>query len=276
MPRMMKRASPWLCALLLLAALPLFAEKVGQLKPEGYVNDFAGVLSSSARAQLTALCKEVDQKANAQIAIVTVGTLEGVPIEEFSIDLATRWGIGPKKSDRGVLILLATGDHKYRVEVGYGLEGILPDGRVGGFGREAVTLFRAGNYGGGLLLLTRRIADVIAQDRGVTLESTPAIPSPRPSGSALSLGSLLLLLLVFGVPLVSWLLPMILFGLFVRRAGQRRGGRVYGGGPWWLVGWGGPLGGGSWGSGGNGGFGGGGFGGFGGGGFGGGGASGGW
>jgi uncharacterized protein len=259
-------------ALALLAALPLLAEKVGQLKPQGYVNDFAGMLSRSARAQLTALCQEVDRKANAQIAIVTVHTLEGVPIEEFSIDLATHWGIGPKQKDRGVLILLATDDHKYRVEVGYGLEGILPDGRLGGFGREAVPLLRAGNYDGAVLLLTRRIADVIAQDRGVTLESTPALPPPQaPSSPNLPLGSLLLLLWTFGVPLVGWLLPLILFGLFLRRRGGPRGGRPgYGGWPWLIGGWGGPIGGGSWGSGGGG------FGGFGGGGFGGGGASGGW
>jgi uncharacterized protein len=116
----------------------VFAEQVKDLKPQGYVNDFAGVLSASAKQKLTALCSEVDRKAQAQIAVVTVSSLGGQPIEQFSIDLATQWGIGPKQQARGVLILLATNDHNYRVEVGYGLEPILPDGKVGGFGREMV------------------------------------------------------------------------------------------------------------------------------------------
>jgi uncharacterized protein len=265
----LRGAATFALAVALLAGLPLAAEKISQLKPEGYVNDFAGALSAGARARLTALCEELDKKANAQIAIVTVHTLGGVPIEEFSIDLSTHWGIGPKKSDRGVLILLATEDHKYRVEVGYGLEGILPDGRVGGFGREAVPLLRAGNYDGAVLLLTRRIADVIAEDRGVTLTSTPAIPrAPAPQQES-DWAALLPLLFIVAVPMMGWLLPMLLFAVFGRGRGMRRGG--YGGWPWWIGGWGGPMGGGgSWGGGGGG------FGGFGGGGFGGGGASGSW
>src|ERR1700691_1132548 len=113
--------------LLLLCIPAVGAEQVKNLKPQGYVSDFAGVLSAQAKDKLTALCAEVDQKAKAQIAIVTVSSLEGEPIEQFSIDLATAWGIGPKQKDRGVLILLATNDHQYRIEVGYGLEVILPD-----------------------------------------------------------------------------------------------------------------------------------------------------
>src|SRR5579864_321903 len=73
------------------------AEQIKNLKPQGYVNDFAGVLSAPAKEKLTALCAEVEQKAKAQIAIVTVSSLEGEPVEQFSIDLATAWGIGPKQ-----------------------------------------------------------------------------------------------------------------------------------------------------------------------------------
>lgn len=152
-----------------------------QLKPQGYVSDFAGVLDAQAEARLTALCKEVDQKARAQIAVVTIRSLEGAPLEEFSHRLATRWGVGHKGDNRGVLILLAINDRKYRIEVGYGLEPILPDGKVGGLGREMVPMLRAGDNRGALLHVTRRIAEVIAADRGVTLEGLPvAAPAPRP------------------------------------------------------------------------------------------------
>ena len=157
------------------------AEKPQDLQPQGYVNDFAGVINPETKQELNALCAEVDQKAEAQIAVVTVKSLEGEPIENFSIDLATRWGIGPKQKDRGVMILLAPNDRKYRFEVGYGLEPILPDGLVGDFGRQARPLLRAGNYSGALLLMTQRVAAVIAKDRGVTLSALAG--QPIPSGS---------------------------------------------------------------------------------------------
>ena len=97
--------------------------------------------------------------------------------------LYKQWGIGSKATDHGVLILLAVQDRKYRIEVGYGLEPILPDGKVGGFGREAVPLLRQNNYNGAVSLMTSRVADVIAQDAGIEL--TGARPqfrcSPEPS-----------------------------------------------------------------------------------------------
>ena len=136
--------------LLVLGTLRTAAEQVKDLKPQGYVNDFAGVLGVPAKEKLAALCGEVDRKAGAQIAVVTVSSLGGEPVEQFSLDLATQWGVGPKQQSRGVLILLAPNDRKYRVEVGYGLEAILPDGKVGGFGREMVPFLRQNDYGGAL------------------------------------------------------------------------------------------------------------------------------
>ena len=239
------------------------AEKVEQLKPQGYVNDFAGVLGAPAREQLAALCQEVDQKAQAQIAVVTIRSLEGLSIEDFSVNLASRWRIGPKASDRGVLILLAVNDHRYRVDVGYGLEPILPDGKVGGFGREIVPLLRQGDYGGAVLQLTSSIADVIAQDRGVQLGSRVPLRRRQPPESFpwTLIGALLLILFA--------IVGSVFRALFLAFGGGSRYRRRYGGpGMWWLGGLGG--GGGSWGGGGGG------FGGFGGGSFGGGGASGSW
>src|SRR5580704_9019770 len=154
------------------------AEQVKNLKPQGYVNDFAGVLSAQAKEKLAALCAEVDQKTKAQIAVVTVSSLEGEPVEQFSIDLATAWGIGPKQQARGVLILLAPNDRKYRIEVGYGLEAILPDGKEGGFGREAVPFLRQNNYDGAVLLLTQRVSSVIAEDQKATLDTFVAATPP--------------------------------------------------------------------------------------------------
>lgn len=247
------------------------AQSLDQIKPTGYVMDTADVLSQSAKDQLTALCTDVDQKAQAQIAVVTVKSLDGRTIEDYSVDLATRLGIGPKKSDRGVLILVSTGDHKYWTSVGYGLEPILPDGKVGTFGREAVPYFRANNYDAALLLMTQRVADVIAADRGVKLTGAVPPPPPEEDRGGRMPGRIIGLLFV-----------IFIFFLFLRGMG---GGMGRGAGSGWLLGtllgasmsrggWrGGGFGGGGFGGGGGGG---GGFGGFGGGGFGGGGAGGGW
>jgi uncharacterized protein len=259
--------------LLIIGAERARAERVKDLKPQGYVSDFAGVLGQPSQEKLAALCAEVDHKAGAQIAVVTVSSLGGEPVEQFSIDLATQWGVGPKQQSRGVLILLAPNDRKYRVEVGYGLEAILPDGRVGGFGREMVPLLRQNDYDGAVTLLTERIGAVIAADRGVTLDTLSGATAPRaePDISLLLrpniLGRLLILIIFLFFPILGFILR-VLFGGGI---GRRRGGG------WWIGGTG--YSGSSWGGGGfggGGGGGGGGFGGFGGGSFGGGGASGSW
>jgi uncharacterized protein len=270
--RLAKSVARQLLFLLLLCVPLARAEQVKNLRPQGYVNDFAGVLSAQAKDKLTALCAEVDQKTKAQIAIVTVSSLEGEPVERFSIDLATAWGIGPKQKDRGILILLAPNDHKDRVEVGYGLEPILPDGKVGGFEREVVPLLRQNDYSGAMLLITQRVAVVVAEDQKVALDSlsgvAPPVPesdnSPAPFGN---LGGLLIFAVFLFFPLIGFLLRLF-FG-FGGSSRSRRGGGMWMGGPWY--GGGSMGGGGSWGGGGGGG-----FGGFGGGSFGGGGASGSW
>ena len=263
----------WL-GLLFLAHAVHAQDGLPKTKPAGYVNDYAGVLSQPARNLLTALCTDVDQKAKAQIAVVTVKSLEGRPIEDYSIALATKWGIGPKQSASGVLILLAVQDHQDRIEVGYGLESILPDGKVGGFLREAVPYLRDGNYDAAMLLITRRVADVIAQDRGVTLSSTTSLPPPRASSSYRRDNT------IGGFTVILFFIFFILMISNLIRRGGGRGGRG-GGSGWWvgpmvggMMGGGGGFGGGGFG--GSSGGGGGGFGGFGGGSFGGGGASGSW
>jgi uncharacterized protein len=250
---------------LLLAAVALWtalstaaAEKTQQLSPQGYVNDFAGVLDSAMREKMTSLCEEVDQKANAQIAIVTIHTLEGETAQNFANRLFEKWGVGPKGKDRGVMILLAVDDHQYWTEVGYGLEPILPDGKVGAFGREMVPLLRQNQYGAALFRMVAEVANVIAQDRGVALsQGPPATPQPKeeaPSfyGVPPALLNLLILIAILG----GWRLLAFFFALagwsrYRRGSGYRRGWI----GP--MGGWGGGYTGGSWGGGGFGGFGGG-------------------
>jgi uncharacterized protein len=260
------------------------AEKIKDLKPQGYVNDFAGVLSAPAKEKLTTLCGEVDHSAGAQIAVVTVHSLEGESAEQYTFELASQWGVGPKQLSRGVMILVAPDEHKYYTAVGYGLEGILPDGKVGGFGREAVPLLRQNNYDGALMLMTQRVAAVIAADKGVTLTSLYGVsPSPAGNDSTTSVRFQLQWIVPLGVLIFFAIIVASIFRLSGPRGSGRRGGGGMSSLGWFILGnmiggggRGGYSGGGSsWGGGGFGG-GGGGFGGFGGGGFGGGGAGGSW
>src|SRR5207248_3520345 len=182
--------------LMLWISVLVCAEPVSQLHPTDYVNDFAHVLDQTTIAQLDNICRQIDEKAHAQIAVVTINSLDGSDIESYAVDLFKKWGIGSKATDRGVLILLAVKDRRYRIEVGYGLEPILPDGKVGGFGREAVPYLRNNDYDGALLLLTSRVAQVIAQDAGVPLtgDTTPAPVATSPNSP--SVGTILLLVIV--------------------------------------------------------------------------------
>ncbi len=168
------------------------------------------------------------------------------------------------------MVLVAADDHQYWTEVGYGLESILPDGKVGGFGRGMLPLLRQSQYGAALLQISSQIASTIAQDRGITLTQAapgsshqPESPEPSFHGISPAVLNLLILLLIFG----GWRFFAFLFAL-AGLSGYRRGGGYRGGS------WGGPMGG--WGCRYGGGGSGGGFGGFGGGASGGGGAGGGW
>ena len=142
----------WSLILLLfaLAAPAMHAETATKMPaPTGYVDDYAGVFSDSAKSDMDALCTEAHDKTKAQIFVVTIHSLDGASIEQFSNDLFHTWKIGEKKTDRGVLLLIAIQDHKYRYEVGYGLEGILNDAKVGDMGRAMLPDLRAGAAAGG-------------------------------------------------------------------------------------------------------------------------------
>jgi uncharacterized protein len=223
-------------ATIILLAVAAFAEPVAQLRPTGYVNDFANVLTPEAKAQIEALCQQVDQKAHAQIALVTVNTLDGSDIESYAVDLFHKWGIGAKSTDRGVLILYAIRDHRARIEVGYGLEPILPDGKVGGFQREAIPQMRSGDYSGALLLVTRRVADVIAKDAGVEITGAPirAPTTSEPESQQLSPGAIIFGIIVVLLVLFTPLRTLLFWMLF---SGIGRGG--WGGGGWSSGGFGG-------------------------------------
>ena len=188
----MLRILRWLtiAVLLVTAGCVLRGETVAGLPahPPGYVNDYAGVLTPETREDLEELCTEVDRQAHAQIAVVTVAKMEADPvegmkagdvlpapsIEEFATALEDKWKVGAKGTDRGVLVIVSLEPRKYRIEVGYGLEGLLNDAKVGDIGREMAPLLHSGDYNQGISLGVREIAQDIATDAGVTLAALDA------------------------------------------------------------------------------------------------------
>ncbi len=140
-------------------------------KPKGWVNDFANVISSKAKKRLTALCVEVDEKTHAQIAVVTIDSTGSTSIDDYATSLFNRWGIGHKGENRGIMIILAISDRKYRIEVGRGFETLFPNERVVGIGAEMVPDLKQQHYSEALLHTTDEIAHIIAKDRGVTLST---------------------------------------------------------------------------------------------------------
>ncbi|MGC2111698.1 MAG: TPM domain-containing protein [Candidatus Korobacteraceae bacterium] len=248
------------------------AEKIQDIQPQGYVTDLARVIDPATKVKLEALCAEVQQKTGAQIAVVTVNSLEGESKEDYAVDLYKHLGVGSKKNDRGVLLLIAPKDRQYRVEVGYGLEAVINDARSGDIGRAMLPSLRSGDYSGAALLGVSSLAELIAADKGVKLTGI-ATRQPAPTIHWPWWLRILALIAVF------WFIRTVARGM--RGGGGPRSGRRGGIGPGvvflpsMMGGWGGGRSGGFGGS--SGGFsGGGGFGGFGGGLSGGGGAGGSW
>lgn len=278
---LLRRTSARICLFLaafsLSLAAPLRAEKIADIHPESYVTDLAGAIDEETKARMEALCTEVDQKTGAQIAVVTVKSLDDQPIENYAHDLFKAIGVGDKKDKRGLLILLSPSEHQYRIEVGRGLEPVIVDARAGDIGRSMVPLLRQGDASGAIQQAVGQAAQLIAADRGVTLTGLPK----RENRGAAPVGIGILKLIFFVVVVVF---------ILARAAGGRGGPGGGVGGLWWLAllansmsdrggrgGFGGSSGGFGGGFGGfGGGGGGGGFGGFGGGDSGGGGASGSW
>ena len=248
------------CAAFLALALTRVADLQAQEPrvppPRGFVNDFAHVLDAGTAQRLDRLIRELRDKTGAEIAVVTVETTDPLDVFDYAMKVAEAWKPGAKGKDNGVVFLVAVKDRKLHIVTGYGIEGALPDGRVGEIRDQLIVpRFKQGDYAGGIRAGTEAMAAIIAQEYGVTLSG--AAP-PRLHRGATPNGLPPPVVLVFAVVMLILLVRSGMWPLLFL-PGPRRGG-YYGG---------------SFGGGGFSGSGGG-FGGFGGGSFGGGGAGGSW
>jgi uncharacterized protein len=233
------------CLLVLVAGFACVfagAEPVKSLpKPTDYVSDFAHVMSPEVKQRLDLVCGRVDHEARAQIAVVTVHSTDGEPIQQYAVDLYQAWGIGGKKSDRGVLVLFAVNDRRRFISTGYGLESILPDGKVGDIGRQMIPSLRANDFDSAATLAVDQISQVIARDAGITLTplTRPLRQQPRQIHISLTqiviFGIFLVLVVIFlaragGSGLLGFLIGMFLGGGWGGGGGRDGGGDGDGGG----------------------------------------------
>ena len=141
---------------------------------ETFVSDFAHVIDASTSQQIDDYCRELHTKTGASVEVITINSTDGMPIEEFATDLEDTWKVGKKGEDKGLLLIFAVKDKKRRFEVGYGLEGILPDAKTGDIGRSIVPLWEAGQYGQAIYSSVQQMGAVIAADANVSMDDQPA------------------------------------------------------------------------------------------------------
>jgi len=208
---MMRYSIPKILILLILITLAVIPSSIAANpfpKPQGLVNDFAGVIPQEYKQTLVALTGELFQKTGIPVVVVTMADIGGAEYNDYANRLYSAWGIGKKGEDKGVLVFVTIKERKMRIETGYGVEGILPDGLVGEIrDRYMIPYFKENRFGEGLLNGVRALSQVMAKDAGVTLTGqAPVTAPPKKRGSGMSF------------------LPLLFFIVFFILAARRRGG----------------------------------------------------
>lgn len=167
----------WLAGFLAAIYLVLGAVAAAQPKipsaPAGniYIQDYAGVVKDDVEPKIHALGKQIAAATKAQVVVVTVKSLEGVPIEDYALSILREWGIGDKKLNNGVLMLVAVNDRQSRIEVGYGLEGALPDAKTGAIQDEyMLPFFAQGDFSRGIYNGYKAVALEVGKEYQVDLK----------------------------------------------------------------------------------------------------------
>jgi uncharacterized protein len=198
---------------ILLAALALLSSAsaldLDSLQPQGYLSDFANVVDAESKQSIELYGARLEKATGAQIAIVTIASLEGQPVEDVANDLFRRWGIGKKSEDNGLLFLLVVGERRSRLEVGRGLEPYITDARAGTTLRQMRPALREGRYGEALQIAATSLGQVIAQANGVEVDMGPGRPMRRPSPQPVA-------------DSIPW--PMIIGGVFILLMLMGKGG----------------------------------------------------
>lgn len=194
----------------LVLTVPLFSEDKFPVR-QGLINDFAGVIQQEAKKEMEIRVREVLQKTGTTVVVATVPTIGKNYLQGYVNDLYHTWGIGKKGENKGVLIFVAVKERKIRIETGYGVEGILPDGKLGEIIRnEMMPYLKKGDYDTGILNAVKSIAQIIATDAKVNITGqTPAVTKSNTSAKksdelSMTAISIIALIVVGIIGLITW------------------------------------------------------------------------
>ncbi|MCD7975283.1 MAG: TPM domain-containing protein [Phascolarctobacterium sp.] len=204
-----------------------------------YVQDYANVLTATDKHQILSIGQDLDNKTHAQLAVLTIPSLNGEPIDEYALAVLRKWGIGDKTTNSGVLILIAMKDRQSRIEVGYGLEGVLNDALAGRIQDQVMLpFFRQGAYRQGIIQGYVTTASIIAKSAGVELKGTSYSGGARtgygdnvesyPLWFKLLIGIGIVVLLIIDNLFLGGIMTQMLIFTILRGGGGPRGGG-YGG-----------------------------------------------
>lgn len=203
-----------------------------------YVQDYAQVLTAEDKSKLNQWGKSLEAQTKAQIVVVTIKSLDGEAIENYALQLFRSWGIGDKEMNNGVLMLVSVEDRKSKIEVGYGLEGALPDGKTGEIqDKYMLPYFREGNYSTGILNGYASLLKVTANEYGVTFDGNakPVQAKQTETSQGLGLTDYLMIAGLVILFIIDWMffggaITRMLLILLSRSRGGGGGGGSYGGG----------------------------------------------
>lgn len=227
-PHFLYRCLPLYCSLVLCLFSTSASAGISLPTPVGWMSDRASLLDASTKNRLEQLLTEVNRQASVEIAVVTLPTLGGQSVEEVAVELFAAWKIGKQGKDEGVLLLVAPKERRLRIEVGYGLEGTIPDGLAGEIIRNTITpYFREGRFAEGIEAGVTRIVETIARQKQIQI---PPLQSPRLRTTAPEQDTRRWRLSSQATPVLLFLLllvGLIAISMASERPLNRRGGRRF-------------------------------------------------
>lgn len=192
----------------------------------GYVNDYANILSDETKAKITGLSREIEDKTTSQLAILTIDTTAPLDIESYAVKLFEKWGIGQKGKNNGVLMVVAVKERAVRIEVGYGLEGAIPDALAKNIiEKSVIPFFKNSDYDSGLLQGSAAIGKLIAREYDTEISGLDSIKVQAPSKELSILDFLFLIFIIIILVTRNFFLFFPILG-----HGKRKGGYWHAGG----------------------------------------------
>jgi len=221
---------------LILFTISSLAITIPKATSDFYVNDFANVMTTETKQLIMQKSVELQSKTGAQIVVATVNDMGGSAVEEYAITMARQYGIGEKQKNNGVLILLAISERKSRIEVGYSLEGALPDGKTGRIQDEYMTPYYAkNNFDEGLKNGYIAILNEVLKEYSITLDGTVSAQKGAANNGSIPVAfQIIIVVFIIVLLLVDWIflggtITRTLFLFFIFNRGGRGGGGFGGG-----------------------------------------------